>query len=256
MKAVSRIETIPVWSLAWRSISDFFLNFFFPREIIDKDNSLQKAIQSAKKGKGLIIVYTHFSLRDAMEVNRSITFTSPVLRNRFAINPLSFHQFNKPMELMAKSFSGNFYPVVNSSTLKKDKYKNMPKGQGLKEFVNAGVEVLKKGGVITLAVNATRSEKLDIEDSQKPLGYMIAGLRAQNVSDYGILLVCLEIENAKSYKKSEVGGMNFGKKVFIRLVKYMTLEELLSAPEVGDRLSAVDVYIRKIIAREAPKAYL
>lgn len=157
---------------------------------------------------------------------------------------------------MAKSFCGNFYPVVNSSTLKKEKYKNLPKGKGLTEFVNAGADVVKKGGVITLAVNATRSEKLLIDDPQKPLGYMIAGLRAQNVSDYGILLVCLEIENAKNYKKSEVGGMNFGKKVFIRIVKYMTLEELLSAPDVNDRLSAIDVYIRKIIANEAPKAYL
>lgn len=256
MKSPIRTEKIPFWSLVWRTLSDYALSLFFPREIDDLNASLKKAIDEATRGKGFILVYTHFSLRDAMEVNRSLIFSRPVLRSRYAINPLSYHQFNKPMELMAKSFSGTFYPVVNNSTLKKEKFKNLPKNMGMKEFVNAGAEVLKKGGVITLAVNATRSEKLDIDDPQKPVGYMIAGLQGQGVTDFGLLLVSLELENAKSYAKKYAGGMNFWKKVFIRPVKYINVNDLLKKPEINGRLSAVDVYIRNEIAKAAPKAYL
>lgn len=256
MKQKSSIAYIPLWSFYWRIFSEFILSIFFPRKFIDNSNALSEAVDSVKLGKGLLIVYTHFSLRDAMEVNRSITFLNPILRKRYAINPLSYHQNNLFMDLMAKSFSGTFYPIVNNSTMKKPKFKNLPKGKGLKEFVNAGVEVLKKGGVVTLAINASRSEKLDINDPQKPVGYFIASCQAAGFADYGILLVGFAIENAKSYAKKNIGGMNFGKTVLINLVKYFPLNELLNKPEVNGRLSFVDKYIRSEIAKVSPKEYL
>lgn len=256
MKPKSNIEYIPLWSYYWRIFSDYVFRLFFPRKFIDRSNSLDQIVKAAHEGKGLIIVYTHFSFRDAMEVNRSIAFFQPELRKRYAINPLSFHQFNKPMEIMAKSYHGTFYPVVNNSTLKKEKYNHLPKGQGLKEFVNAGAQILKKGGTVSLAVNATRSEKLDMNDPQKPIGYFIAALQALRVHDYGVLLVCLSIENAKSYAKKDIGGMNFGKTIIINLVKYLPVDKLLNRPEVKGKLSNVDAYIRSEIAKTAPKEYL
>ncbi len=239
-----------------RTISEFILRPLFPRILIDESKALNNVRYAALDGKGLVIIFTHFSLRDAMEVNRSIIFNDPILKSREVINPLAFHQYNLPMRLMGKIYHGTFFPIVNNSTLMKKKYKHLQKGKGLREFIAASSETLNQGGIVTLAVNAMRSERLDIEDKQKPIGYFIASLQAMKVKEYGFLLVSFAIKNAKSYAKKEAGGMNFGKTYVINIVKYFTLRDLLNQPEVDSRLSSVDAFVRSRFAKVVPKEYL
>ncbi len=256
MKPSANIAQIPLWSLYGRLISDFFLRIFFPRIFIDKTKALKKASLAAKTGAGLVVIFTHFSLRDAMEVNRSIIFRAPVLRNREAVNPLSYHQFNKFMEFMAKFYHGTFSPIVNNSTITKKGYEHLTKGKGLREFIIASSKVLSRGGSVTLAINASRKEKLDLEDKQKPIGYFIASLQALGVKEFGFLLVGFAIKNANSYKKKEVGGMNFGKTYIINIGNYFSLSELLDRPEVKGKLSDVDAFVRNEMAKVVAKEYL
>ena len=162
MKQRAEIAHIPLWSLFGRIFAEHAVRPLFPRFLNDKTGALEKAELAAKKGVGLVIVYTHFSLRDGMETNRSIVYTSPVLRDREVVNPLSYHQYNKLMKGRATFFHGTFIPIVNNSTLSKKGYENMPKGKGLQEFAAACSEVLSKGGIATLAVNSTRMDKLDL----------------------------------------------------------------------------------------------
>lgn len=252
----SNIVYIPLWSLIGRFISDHLFHILFPRTVIDKTKAIKKAETEAIKGRGLVVVYTHFSLRDAMEANRSIAFKNPVLRRREAINPLSYHQFNKPMELMAKFYSGDFYPVVNSSTVSKKGYEHLPKGKGLNEFMSGCAKVLQIGGIVPIAVNATRKEKLDMADPQKPIGYLIATMQSKGVKNFGFLFVGMQIKGAKSYLKKDIGGMNFRKVCIVNVAKYITLEDLLKHPEVNGKLSNVDPYIRSELSKVVAKEYL
>lgn len=256
MKSNEKIALVSQRVFWFRVVSEFFLRLFFPRIYIDETHALQKAENNALKGKGLLVIYTHFSLRDAMEVNRSVIFNNPLLRQRKVINPLSFHQYNIFMDLMAKSYGGNFCPVVNSSTLTKKNFKHLPKGKGLSEFTSAGSDILSRGGLVTLAVNATRTEHLDLNDPQKPIGYFIASSQARGVTGYGFLLVSFSVKNATSYSKKAVGGMNFGKTYIINLAKFYSYHELLSRPEINNKLSLVDPFIRSQFTKFVDPKYL
>lgn len=256
MKSGIDIAKVPAWVLGVRTSLEFLSRPLFPRVIIDKNQALQKVHRASARGDGLVIVFTHFSLRDAMEVNRTLVYSDPVLKNREVINPLAYHQYNMPLELIGKFYHGTFVPIVNNSTLRKKGYEHLPKGKGLKEFVEQSSNVLNKGGVVSLAVNATRSEKLDIEDPQKPIGYLIASLQAKGTKNYGFLLVSFAVKNAKSYKKKEVGGFNFGKTYIMNLSNYYSLEELLNHPEVKNKIGNIDSLVRKELAKVSPKEYL
>lgn len=247
---------IPGWLVAFRTISELVLRLFFPAKVIDRTGSLKKANLAAESGKGLIIIFTHFSLRDAMEISRSIIFRDPVLKYRDFLNPLSYHQYNTPIKILSKIYRFKFAPVVNNSTLAKERYKHLPKGLGLNNFVEKGKEMLNNGGTVILAVNATRKEKLDIEDKQRPIGYFVASMQALNVKNYGFLLTAPSIKNAKNYSKQEVGGMNFWKTCVINIADYYTLEELLNHPEVNGKMSNIDSFIRARLAKVVPKSYL
>lgn len=256
MKPTVNIATIPPWTLCLRTTLELLLRPLFPRVILDKNHALHKVHEEGRAGKGLVIIFTHFSLRDAMEVNRSIVYADPVLKNREVINPLAFHQYNKIMKLIGRVFHGTLVPIVNNSTLSKKGFEHLPKGKGLSEFITAGSNVLKKGGIISLAVNATRSEKLDIQDPQKPVGFLIASLQAKGATDYGLLLVSFAVKNAGNYMKKEVGGFNIGKTYIMNLANYYTLKELLNQPEVNGKVANVDIFVRKELAKVSPKEYL
>lgn len=256
MNSKEGISKIPPWTLLFRTISRILLEAFFPTKIIDETQALQKAIARANEGRGLVIVFTHFSLRDAMEVNRSIIFKNPVLKNREVINPLALHQYNKFLELVGKFYHGTFAPIVNNSTLAKKGYEHLPRGKGLSEFISASIETLHHGGVVTLALNATRKDRLDLDDPQKPIGYFIVSLQSKGTTDFGILIVGFGVEKAENYSKKEVGGMNFGKTYVINIGKYFTLEELLAKPMVGGKVSNIDMFLRREMAKIVPKEYL
>lgn len=252
----SEIVTIPLWVLCVRTLLDVFLRPLLPRVILDKNQSLPKVHEAGRRGRGLVIVFTHFSLRDALEVSRTIIFTDPVLRKREVVNPLAYHQYSKFIELVGRFYHATLAPIVNNSTLAKKGYEHLPKGKGLKEFVTLSSNVLAKGGVVSLAVNATRSEKLDIEDPQKPVGYLIASLQARGFKNYGFLLVSFAVKNARSYKKKDVGGFNIGQTYIMKLANYYSVEDLLSQPEVKGKVANVDRFVRNELAKVSPKEYL
>src|SRR5690349_22199525 len=115
----------------------------------------------------------------------------------------------------------------------------MARGQGLSKFVSLSTNRLTHGGAVTLAINATRTPKLDLNNPQKSVGYFIAALQAKNVTDYGVLLVSFAVKGAKSYGKEEVGGMNFRRKYIISIGKYYVLDELLKQKGVDGKVGNV-----------------
>jgi hypothetical protein len=256
MNKNSQIATIPLWSLLGRIIFEFALRPFFPLKTIDKYQGLKKAVKAAKEGKGLLLVFTHFSLRDAMEVNRCITYRNPLLRNRDSINPLAYYQHKPFLIAVGRFFHGKFYPIVNTSTLEKKGYEHLPRGKGLPEFAAAAADMLSRGGVVTLAVNASRKEKLELEDPQKPIGYFVAALLAKGVKNYGLLPVGFEIKNAKSYAKKEAGGMNIFKTYVMNIGSYYPIKELLKSHKIQNKPANLDPFIRQQMTKLVAKEYL
>lgn len=256
MKSDVNIAKVPKWVLGVRLAFELLLRPFLPYIILDKNHSIKKFHEASGRGDGLIIVFTHFSLRDAMDVNRVLIYTDPILKDREVVNPLAYHQYNKFMELVGRLFHGTFAPVINNSTIKKKGFEHLPKGKGLKEFVEKSANVLTQGGIVSLAINATRSEKLDMEDKQKPVGYLIASLQAKGVKDYGILLINFSIKGAKNYSKKEAGGFNFGKTYFMNYINYYSLSRLINRPEVSGKVGNVDAFLRSELAKVSPKEYL
>lgn len=256
MKPDVDIAKVPAWVLFVRSTLDLFLRPILPRIILDTNQVLLKVHEAGRRGEGLVIIFTHFSLRDALEVSRTIIFTDPVLKDREVVNPLAYHQYNKFMEFVGRFYHATLAPIVNNSTLTKKGYGHLSKGKGLKEFVTLSNNVLAKGGVVSLAVNATRSDKLDIEDPQKPVGYLIASLQAKGFKNYGFLLVSFAVKNATSYKKKDVGGFNIGQAYIMKLANYYSVEDLLNQTEVKGKVANVDRFVRNELAKVSPKEYL
>jgi hypothetical protein len=250
------IQKIPLWSLIARLITLFSLSLVYPRVIIDKKKILPKIDREAKEGRGFVLVYTHFSYRDGIELTTSLVINNPVLRTREVISPLSFHQNNVIVRLLTDMYHEKLYPIVNNDTLIRKGFEHLQKGQGMDKFINASAEAMKRGGIVMIATNAGRRERLDINDAQKPLGYFMLGMQKKNLKNYGILIVSMSIEGAKSYNKKETGGLNIGKKYITKIVDFYHPDELLANPEVAGKISNVDTFIRRQIAKVSPKEYL
>jgi len=246
---------VPLWIPYVRIFITFITRSIFPSHVIDPKNVLAKVDQEAKKGKGLLIVYTHFGYRDGIEVNRSLILKSPVLRTREVINPISFHQYTKTLGNITRFLHGEIFPVVNDDTLQRKGYEHLPKGQGLPAFIARSSQVLLQGGVVTLAVNAGRRAYLDMEDIQKPVGYFIAATGAKQCTHYGVLLVSLSIDGVTDYDTKAIRGMNFGKTYLLTIGKYYDVTELLEQKEVQGKAGNVDAFVRKKLAEVVPKEY-
>lgn len=247
---------IPQWSLLARLILDLALKPFYPSVITDPYNSLSKAKSSVKSGRGLVIVFTHFSLRDAMDVNRVLVYRDPIFRDREVVNPLAYYQYGWFLKLVGFLFHGNFCPIVNDSTLKKKGYEHLPKGMGLKEFAQKSNNILKNAGLVTLALNATRRESLGLNDTQKPVGYFIASQKSLGFVDFDILTVAFKAENVKKYTRDIVGGMNLNRKFTVIVGKYYSVVNLLKNSQVNHKLSNIDTFLRSEFAHFVPKEYI
>ena len=254
---MNKIPQIPLASLIARLITHYFLSLFFPVIIDDKKKILPRINREVgKEGKGLIVVYTHFSYRDGIDITRHLVVKNPILQRREVISPLSFHQYNMPVRLLTDLYHEKLYPIVNNDTLSHKGFEAMTKGEGMDKFINASTQEIGRGGIVMIATNAGRREKLDIDDPQKPLGYLMLGLQQKKIDNYSILNVCLTIKGAKSYKKKDVGGVNIGKTYILTPASYYHPEELLGRREVGGKISNVDSFVRRDIAKVAAKGYL
>jgi hypothetical protein len=254
---MSKIPQIPLISLIARLFTHNFLLLLFPLEIDDKKKILTRVNREVgKEGRGLIVVYTHFSYRDGIELTRHLVIKNPLLQRREVISPLSFHQYNGPVKFLTNLYHEKLYPIVNNDTLVRKGFEHMRKGEGMDKFINASALELKRGGIVMIATNAGRKEKLDIDDTQKPLGYLMLGLQQKKIDNYGILIVCLTIKGAKSYKKKDVGGVNIGKTYILTPAAYYHPDELLAKKEVGGKISNVDAFVRRDIAKVAAAEYL
>jgi len=257
MKSVDQQKvTIPLWSLIARKILTISIDKFYPTEMIDEKGELKKAVGEVKKGRGLILIFSHFSLRDAMEVSRCGIYKNKDLIKVNTVNPLAHYQYNWFLKIVGRLFYGNFKPIVNESTLKRKGFEHLSKGMGLNEFVTESGNILGRGGIVTLAINATRTEKLDLHDPHKPVGFLIAALKARGITNFGLMNVGFECLGAKSYKKKDVGGMNYGKKFIMRMGKYHTVDDLMKIKEIGGKASNVDLFLRKEMAKLVAKEYL
>ena len=248
---------IPLVSLISRLITYYVLLPFFPLIVDDKKKILPRIDREVgKEGRGLIVVYTHFSYRDGIELTRHLVIKNPLLQKKEIISPLSFHQHNKIVKFLTDLYHEKLYPIVNNDTLRRKGFEHMRKGEGMDKFISASTQLLKMGGIVMIATNAGRREKLDINDPQKPLGYLMLGLQQKKIDNYGILTVCLTIKGAKSYKKKDSGGVNIGKTYILTPASYYHPDELLGKPEVGGKISNVDTFVRRDIAKIAAAEYL
>jgi hypothetical protein len=254
---MKNVHQIPLVSLIARLITYYFLLPFFPLIIDDKKKILPKIDREVgKEGKGLIVIYTHFSYRDGIDLVRHLVIKNPILQRKELTQPLAFHQRNKIVKLLTDFYRTKLYPIVNNDTLARRGFEHMRKGEGMDKFISASTQEIKRGGIVMIATNAGRREKLDINDTQKPLGYLMLRLQQKKIDNYGILIVCLTIKGAKSYKKKDVGGVNIGKTYILTPAAYYHPDELLAKKEVGGKISNVDIFVRRDIAKVAAAGYL
>ncbi len=254
---MNKIPQIPLVSLIARLITYYVLLPFFPVIIDDKKKILPRIDREVgKSGRGLIVVYTHFSYRDGIDLTRHLVIKNPILNRREVISPLSFHQMNKVVKFLTDLYHEKLYPIVNNDTLARRGFEHMRKGEGMDKFISASTQELGRGGIVMIATNAGRKEKLDIDDPQKPLGYLMLALQQKKIDNYAILVVCLTVKGAKSYKKKDIGGVNIGKMYILTPASYYHPDELLERQEVGGKISNVDSFVRGDIAKVAAKGYL
>ena len=257
MKSRNNIEYIGFWTRVARIIFNLVYSLMFPAGIVSFDNKiLAKVNQAAEEGVGTFIVFTHFSYRDPVELNRVLIFKNPVLKHREIVNPIAFHQHKFLSALLLNAMHARGIPIVNQDTLNRKGYEHLKKGGGLTNFIEESVKVLSRGGIVTCAANAGRREKLDLEDKQRPVGYFVLAAQAKGLTDFGILLVSFALKDAHSYAKKDSGGMNFGRRYILTVAGYYDSQELLLQPEVNGKAGNIDLFIRKKLARVAPKEYL
>src|SRR5437667_6567539 len=138
---MKNIPQIALVSLIARRITHYFLLLFFPVVIDDKKKILPRIDREVgREGKGLIVVYTHFSYRDGIDLTRYLVVRNQLLQKREVISPLSFHQYNKLLKFLTDLYHEKLYPIVNNDTLARHGFEQMKKGTGVDKFISASTQ--------------------------------------------------------------------------------------------------------------------
>jgi hypothetical protein len=237
---------------------------FFPSILIDQQNNLSRAEAMLNQGKGLVVVINHFSERDSVEILMNFLFKTSVFQDKPIVAPIAYHQYMRAyVRWAATTFDINLCPLVTEDTIKREEYKNLEINKGMPEYIDAGLSVLKKGGILLVAPQGGRRPRLipvqsdsaiPIEPNPPTIGTFMANAARNEFDNYGFLFVGLGINETFDYSSPDAGGLNIGKEYVLRVGDVISAQELLLRAD-GKR-KQIDPIVYQELAKLVPPEYV
>ena len=238
-----------------RDLAAHIASPFLPQEINPiVPEGLPRARELVHQGYGLIVAFNHFSFRDALDIMEFI-IEQPVIGERPITSPMARHQFDafkavvRPLTYLA---SIDMYSVVEKDTKKHKKYQNVPLGEGMFDYLKAGVRSLEVGGIVPIALQTGRRASLYEDEPEKSLSSIMAGAKKRKLNKYAVLFVGLGRPGVEDYSR-EIKKFNFFKTYRINTGNVFTAEEIHN--QVGDS-HEIDKFAYKQLELVVPEAYL
>jgi len=147
----------------------------FPAEISEEDGGIKRAKELLRLGYGGIVTINHFALRDSVEMLACSSLACREIFNAPIIAPVEMGQsIQLPFitSVVGPLLGMSFYPVANGDTMEKIAHgklspyaaggRKIKEGDGTGAFLPAAMQALRNGGLVELAPQLGRRNKLQI----------------------------------------------------------------------------------------------
>ena len=220
-----------------------------PHEIVKSEGTdgLTKAQELVKDGYGLIVAYTHFSLRDGPEIMMFLA-QQPVFKKRQIISPIGFHQYKEWIGKLADFAHIKLFPIVTTDTLNDPEFSHLRINDGIDAYIQAALDALDTGGIVPIALQSGRRSTLGAPT--RALSMMMAQATRKQRERYGVLFVGLEMPGLEDFE--DVRGYNPAKKYRLTVGNAYTAHEVFQ--EAGN-LREIDYFAFRELTALVPSSY-
>ena len=251
------------WPTITRAIALKGAEHFFPYNLVEGENELQKIKEGLKNNKGILLLSNHFSKRDGiLGIQAFLEHLWP--SHPRTVMPIAQHQYKEWMGPLVANWGIEMYPIADWRWEKtKEILRGLPKSQRrerlnqMKEAVQTYLtntrEVLNNGGVVALAAQARRGSRL-----LKPEAFPITAILEEGVnSSDNVLIACMGIGFAEKtdYSDPEVQGYNPGRLLNVKLGRVYSLTEAMAQMDPLGREN-IDLWVYHQLVNLVPAEYL
>lgn len=234
---IGRIVTAAVLSPVLRS------------ETTDANGSIEKAKDVLKRGEGLIIIINHFSGKDPIQVIREV-FRYPVMNDKKIIAPIAVHTDNPIVHVVGKITDTAPKPIVTQKTIDAGKNNGRPLNDGMKEYLEDSINLLKKGGIVVLAPQGTRMPHLG-QPNSPAVGTLMAAAKRNKLENYAFLFIGFGIKGLNDY--SSKTKLNPRDRYTANIGALLMSDEILARTE--GKFKNVDAVIYDELRKVVPETY-
>lgn len=237
------------WDRWRRTVLSTVLSPLLPHEIvkIEQQDGLTRAKELVKDRYGLIVAYTHFSLRDGPEIMIFLA-QQPVLKDRKIVSPIGFHQYREWIGRLADFAHITLFPIVTSDTLARPGYSHLRINDGVDSYIHAALDALDTGGIVPIALQTGRRSTLG--GPTRALSMMMAQATRRQIERYGILFVGLDMPGHDDFAKAR--GYNPSKTYRLTIGNAYTAQEILRG---AGNLREIDSFAFRKLAGLVQESY-
>lgn len=234
---VGRIATMAVLGPVLRS------------ETTDINDSIEKVKDVLKRGAGLIIIINHFSGKDPIQAIREV-FRYPVMNDKKIIVPIAVHTDNPIVHVVGKITDTTPKPIVTQKTIDAGKNNGRPLNDGMKEYLEDSISLLKKGGIVVLAPQGTRMPRLG-QPNSPTVGTLMAAAKRNKLENYAFLFIGFGMREVDDYSKKT--KLNPRDRYTVNIGALLMSDEILARAE--GKFKNVDAVIYDELRKAVPETY-
>jgi hypothetical protein len=210
----SRLSKIAV---GWRLCIESALRLPMNYDVIDDVGAILQAKEVLSQGKGLVIGFPHFSKRDGLIYGNYALHVAQRQRVPLVL-PMALHQYDdfKPaLRTLSRLCDGLVCPIVIDDTVKREKYKDLPIGQGMKEYLISASKAIQEGGIVALSLQGGR--KASLGEPVPALSTLLEFLFRRGVDNYAVHFVGITPKTSLVPEAFEdLDGWNMGMRYTVR----------------------------------------
>lgn len=219
---------------------------------VKQPHGLERAEELLDQGIGLLILINHFGKTDPAQVINNVVFAREKMRRKPITTPIAYHQQKPYINMLAGLTSINIKPIVTPDTIRLNQNDGLDQGTGLPHYINFSLQTLKHGGIVLLAPQAGRRERLG--EPNKTMRLFMLQAKRRGVNNFGMLFIGLGIKGTTDYSERSAGGLNIGKTYEINIGPTFTQEEAIL--DAGRQNLDLDAWVFSQLAHLVPESYL
>lgn len=218
-------------------------------ETTDTNGSIEKAKDVLKRGQGLMIIINHFSGKDPIQAIREV-FRYPVMNDKKVIAPIAVHTDNPMVHFVGKITDTAPKPIVTQKTIDAGKNNGRPLNDGMKEYLEDSINLLKKGGIVVLAPQGTRMPHLG-QPNSPTIGTLMAAAKRNKLENFAFLFIGFGMKDVDDYSKKT--KLNPRDRYTVNIGSLLMSEEILARAE--GKFKNVDAVIYDELRKAVPENY-